>query len=99
MKFRKSHAFYLIIVILIITISFLLLTSSEIRSFDNCSSIEKGIKRDNCYIELVLEGNYNVCNKISNQYTKKSCFALKSSSKEQKDIILIEDILPQPIKP
>ena len=99
MKFRKNHAFYLILIILIITLSYLFLTKTEIQTFDKCASIERGIERDSCYIELVLEGNYDVCDKISNQYTKKSCFALKSSSKKQKDIILIEDIIPQPIKP
>ncbi len=38
-----------------------------------CSNIQSNSKRDTCYMNFAIEGDYSVCSKVENQYLKKSC--------------------------
>lgn len=44
-----------------------------------CESIIKDPRRDSCYMNFVNIKDYSVCEKISNDFLKKSCEALKNS--------------------
>jgi len=35
-------------------------------------------RKDSCYMNFVIDGNYDFCNRLVNQYLKQSCEALKS---------------------
>ena len=41
-----------------------------------CADIISESKKDNCYVNFALDGDYSVCDKISNKYMKESCIAL-----------------------
>jgi len=41
-----------------------------------CSSIRSDSKKDTCYMNFAMDGDYSVCDKISNKYLKKSCESL-----------------------
>lgn len=42
-----------------------------------CSSIIIPSKKDSCYLSFALEGDYTVCDKITNVYLMNSCFSLE----------------------
>jgi len=42
-----------------------------------CDEISIDSRRDACYINFVNIGDYSVCDKITNDYLRKSCEALK----------------------
>ena len=44
-----------------------------------CDLIVSESKRDNCYTTFALDGDYSVCEKITNKYLKQSCIALSQS--------------------
>ena len=41
-----------------------------------CANIQSNSKRDTCYMNFAIEGDYSVCPKVENQYLKKSCESL-----------------------
>ncbi len=45
-----------------------------------CNNIIEDLKRDSCYMNFALDGDYDVCDKIRNSYTRNSCLHLKSMS-------------------
>lgn len=45
-----------------------------------CGEISDEIKKDSCYMGFALDGDYAVCDKISNKYTRNSCNNLRMMS-------------------
>ena len=45
-----------------------------------CSNIQSNSKRDTCYMNFAIEGDYSVCDKVENPYLKKSCDSLAALS-------------------
>ena len=43
-----------------------------------CEEISAEPRKDACYMNFVNKGDYSVCEKISNDYLRKSCEALKN---------------------
>ena len=48
-----------------------------------CGTLASELKRDNCYSEYALAGDFTVCDKMTNPYTKQSCFELQAVSGTQ----------------
>ena len=42
-----------------------------------CARIESNTKRDSCYMDFALNGDFTVCDKVVNKYLQKSCDSLK----------------------
>ena len=53
--------------------------AKEIKDSSYCDLIISESKRDNCYTTFALDGDYSVCEKITNKYLKQSCIALSQS--------------------
>lgn len=45
-----------------------------------CEYIQKDSRKDSCYVNFAIDGDYSVCEKISNPYLKKSCETLRQTS-------------------
>jgi hypothetical protein len=45
-----------------------------------CENIEKDDRKDYCYINFMQNGDYSVCDKLTNKYLKKSCTTLKETT-------------------
>ncbi len=43
-----------------------------------CENIVDDNRRDGCYAEFVLNGDYTVCDKLTNKYLRESCFNLRN---------------------
>jgi len=43
-----------------------------------CEEIVDDNRRDGCYSEFVLKGDYSVCGKLTNKYLKESCYSLRA---------------------
>ncbi len=52
--------------------------SENAQSSRLCANIQSNSKRDTCYMNFAIEGDYSVCAKVENQYLKKSCESLAS---------------------
>jgi len=51
-----------------------------------CEQISKANRRDDCYINFALDGDYTVCELLSDKYFKNSCESLKMSSETQANL-------------
>lgn len=45
-----------------------------------CENIQHEDRRNSCYIHFAVSGDYSVCDKITNEYVKKSCNTLKQTA-------------------
>jgi len=45
-----------------------------------CVPINSELKRDNCYSDFALNGDFSVCSQMTNVYMKESCFELEEAS-------------------
>lgn len=45
-----------------------------------CIPISSELKRDNCYSDFALNGDFSVCSRMTNVYMKESCFELEEAS-------------------
>jgi len=45
-----------------------------------CENIQSEDRRNSCYIHFAVNGDYEVCDKITNEYVKKSCNTLKQAA-------------------
>ncbi|MBD3355386.1 hypothetical protein GF361_05380 [Candidatus Woesearchaeota archaeon] len=43
-----------------------------------CENIVDENRRDGCYAEFVLNGDYTICDKLTNKYLKESCYNLRA---------------------
>ena len=48
-----------------------------------CDYVKSDARRDNCYMDFALEGNYEGCDQIKNTYLKNSCKSLASFRQAQ----------------
>ncbi|MBW2978209.1 hypothetical protein KY331_05155 [Candidatus Woesearchaeota archaeon] len=46
-----------------------------------CDPIFSELKRDNCYSDYALAGDFSICDKLTNVYMKESCYELEDASK------------------
>lgn len=52
-------------------------TAEVTNNSEICDNIEKESRKDSCYMHFVMEGDYSMCDKISNKYLKQSCESLR----------------------
>jgi hypothetical protein len=71
---KKYHIFAAVV---FLVIAILYLSAVKRTEGDMCADINEDLIRDNCYIDIVIDGDYSVCGRIENQYTRDSCLTLK----------------------
>lgn len=46
-------------------------------NYELCTKVNAESRRDSCYMDFVMDGNYDICDRLINQYLMQSCNALK----------------------
>lgn len=55
-----------------------------------CKNIDSSRTRDNCYVNFAFAGDYELCDKIENQYQKLSCRSLGQARRYQEKELFLE---------